>query len=270
MKKHAIRISVTFSFLLMGPCIADEYFIVEKKNVTHKFVKVDDPFVDRFTSKEFQNWENDTFNVFDRIKDKNAVAIDLGAWIGTTSIWLSKNFHHVIAVECDKVSLDHIKKNLRASECDNVSLCEQPITHTNQEVFFGSPKGLPLGESISRVKINTDSTTDFVVNSITLNELLHDYYFENNELCTHPIKFIKCDIEGGEEGILEDVLLYALNNNCQVFMSFHYSWWNKQNITDFTLLFKKFHVFNSKNTIVSAPALVIKRNPFISLLFTPK
>lgn len=77
---------------------------ITKNNVLHKFVPVDKS-TDNFVKNIFPNWETDTFFIFDLFKDKNSVAIDLGAWIGTTSIWLSHNFHHVVAVEADKISL---------------------------------------------------------------------------------------------------------------------------------------------------------------------
>ena len=102
----------------------------------YKFVQFDEP-TDYFTRHIFQGWENETFLVFDKVKDKNKIAIDLGAWIGTTAIWLSKNFYHVIAVEGDTKSLECLALNLEAAECENVTVCSQPIYSTSEKVIFG-------------------------------------------------------------------------------------------------------------------------------------
>ena len=44
------------------------------------------------------NWEANTFEVFNHVKKADKKAIDIGAWIGPTSIWLSKNFKEVLVV----------------------------------------------------------------------------------------------------------------------------------------------------------------------------
>jgi len=127
-------------FLCLIDCTvlsADEFVTVKKREVVHKFVKMGGEWVDDFTAYLFKDWEEDTFDTFEMVADKNAIAIDLGAWIGTTSIWLSKNFHYVLAVEPDRESVVFLGKNLQASGCDNVIICDKAIAETDGEVFFG-------------------------------------------------------------------------------------------------------------------------------------
>ena len=238
---------------------------IEKKNVLHKFVRVDQQ-TDYFTQKVFPTWENDTFEVFDRIKDPNAIAIDLGAWIGTTAIWLSKNFHHVVAVDADRESIKCLRLNLEASECPNVTICDKPVMQTSQDAVFG-PRGSRLNESISYAKMHSDNPLDYVAKSITFKQLIHDTVYANEELNSHKISFIKCDIEGGEENILEDVLHFAFYNKCHVFMSFHIGWWISKKITDFDYLFAHFNVINASIHNISS---FLQANPFASLLLEPK
>jgi tRNA/tmRNA/rRNA uracil-C5-methylase (TrmA/RlmC/RlmD family) len=125
-----------FLFLKTVCCNSDDYITVSKNNVTHKFVHFDEP-TDGFVKLVFPTWENETFAIFESVKDPQAIAIDIGAWIGTTSIWLSKNFSHVLAIEADRVSLNCLKQNLQASGCFNVSICEKPVAATSQNVIFG-------------------------------------------------------------------------------------------------------------------------------------
>jgi len=259
-----------FSFIILQFLIKndvngfdDNLITVTKNDIVHYFVS-HDPQTDYFVRYIFQNWENETFDVFEQVKDNKSIAIDIGAWIGTTSIWLSKNFQHVIAVEADNESLNCLTKNLNASKCDNVSIVAQPVLDISKNIYFG-PRGCRLNESISYIKDHSDSIHDYTVRSITFKQLIHDYVYENEALKDSKISFIKCDIEGGEENILEDVLYFAYNNNCKVYMSFHLSWWKEKNIDDFAYLFKHFKTNCPQDDVLD----YLKRNPFGSLLFEP-
>lgn len=242
----------------------DDFIIVKKKNVLHVFVPAD-PATDHFTRNVFPGWENDTFDLFDRVKDKNKIAIDIGAWIGTTAIWLSHNFQHVIAVEPDIESIECLKRNLEASGCNNVSICTQPIADTHAKVIFG-PRGKMLNESISFIKKDADNEKDYITDSLTFKQLVHDYVFAKENLASRDIAFIKCDIEGGEEDILEDLLYFAYYNNCKVYISFHLDWWKTKKIEDFQYLFKFFSI----NCPTKNVCKYLYENPFASLLFEPR
>lgn len=245
-----------------------EFVTVEKRHVVHKFAKMGGEWVDDFTATLFKNWEEDTFDVFEMVADKNGMAIDIGAWIGTTSIWLSKNFHDVIAVEADKESVVFLKKNLEASGCPNVTICDKAITNTNGVVFFGPRSSISdnLNFSTSYVKTMPSSKNDFEVASITLDQFVKEYISGNSALKDRKVTFIKCDIEGGEEAILKDVLDYANANNCRVWMSFHYTWWKKKKITDFQNEFANFYAICPKGDVCE----YIKNKPFASVLLIPK
>lgn len=244
--------------------VEGDYIVVEKNGVIHKFVRFD-PATDHFIQNVFLNWENDTFDVFEKVKDSESIAIDIGAWIGTTSIWLSKNFHHVISIEADRLSLKCLEQNLKASECYNISVCNRPIFDSIKEIIFG-PRGNDLNESTSYLKEVSDHEKDYVLKSVTLKQLIHEYVNLNDALNTHKIAFIKCDIEGGEENILEDVLQFASNNGCKVYMSFHVDWWKSKKITDFSSLFDNFKT----NCPIENVCEYVARNPFASLVFEPK
>ncbi len=260
---HYLFLQFIFCLAQIVVFASPDLISIHKKNITHQFVSVDEQ-TDHFTRDIFQNWENETFDVFDQVKDQDAVAIDIGAWIGTTAIWLSKNFHHVIAVEPDYKSIHCLQKNLAASGCTNVSLCQHPLSNITQQVIFG-PRGAELNESISYIKDTFDSDKDYSIRSITFKQLLYDYIYGEEALKNRRVSFIKCDIEGGEENILEDILHFSYNNQCKAYISFHLDWWKSKKITDFEYLFKFFKTNCPNDNICE----YLKKNPFGSLLFEP-
>jgi len=218
----------------------------------------------KFYSEKFSSWEPEMFLLFEKFKDSKGVAIDIGAWVGTTSIWLSKNFKKVVAVEADNESIKELSDNLKFSNCNNVSICTRPISDITEDVIFGAKDG-KLNTSESRIK-HTKSDNDYVVKSITFNELLSQYCnIEDN------ITFIKCDIEGGEERILKDILLFANSNNIPVLLSFHLPWFVDQDLTKFNNVFELYRnrIYTENITPVNNVVEFINNHKFISLLFSP-
>lgn len=242
-----------------------DLIVVTKKNVEHKFVPQPQDWTNQSFIDWFKDWENETFDTFEQVKNKDGIAIDIGAWIGTTAIWLSHNFYHVVAVEPDVVSLKYLSLNLNASGCKNVSICPQPITKKSETVIFG-PRWSRLNESVSYTKTVSDHEADYKVPSLTFRKLVDDYVYLNKDINTHPITFIKCDIEGGEENILEPLMHYAYYNNCKVYMSFHLAWWTQRHLKDVEYLFKYFVI----DPPLHDPIVHILENPFTSILFEPK
>lgn len=240
-----------------------KYITVIKNGVVHKFVRFDTK-TDNFTENVFQDWQNSSFAIFEQVKDPDGIAIDLGAWIGTTAIWLSSNFKHVVAVECDKVSLTCLNQNVEASGCKNVIICDKPIADSIKDVIFG-PRWGELNLSVSCMKDELSSPQDYVVLSTTFEQMLIDYVYNNKSLETKKISFIKCDIEGGEEEILEDVLHFAYNNKCPVYMSFHVHWWKSKSIKEFEYLFKYFKTGIESDKLSD----YLEKNTFSSILFEP-
>jgi FkbM family methyltransferase len=259
-----LRLFISLLLLVHLPINAAPDIVVTKKNVEYHFVPFDHE-TDNFAKGIFKNWENDTFEVFDKVKNKESIAIDVGAWIGTTAIWLSNNFYHVIAVEPDNVSLFCLQQNLVASKCNNVTICDRPVLDRTRDVVFG-PRGKVLNQSISYVKEAANHPQDYIKKSITFKQLIHDYVYNDPSLAQHKVSFIKCDIEGGEEAIMEDILHFAYNNRCKVYMSFHHDWWTSKRIDDYAYLFDYFHTSPAVTDVVSH----VKRHPFCSLLLIPK
>jgi FkbM family methyltransferase len=191
-------------------------------------------------------WETDTFEIFDKVKDKNKIAIDIGGWIGSTSIWLSKHFEKVIVVEADKNALVAMKNNLIRNDCNNVDVVEKALyNQSSNEVIFGHNQhaNSSLGDSMSQTKEVSNSIQDYKVETITLESLISDYPKDK-------ISFLKIDIEGGEEKIFEDLVDLGNLYGWKVWLSFHYGWWEDKNIHRFEQKLSKINkVFFNNNEI---------------------
>lgn len=140
----------------------------------------------------------------DRIQDHQSIAIDLGAKKGSSTLLISKNFHHIIAVEDNPQLFGELTKNLNA--CENVTLSSTTIGKTT-----------------------------------TFKQFIFDNIYSNESLQKHKIGFIKCDLEVQEEDTLEDILYFAFYNNCKVYISFHLFSWKTKKIDDLDYLFKFFN-----------------------------
>jgi FkbM family methyltransferase len=238
---------------------------IYKEGVWHTF-----PY-NPWVIQEFPHWEKEKFKVFRDVKTEFGSGIDvldIGAWIGTTTIWLSKNFNSVISVEADRKSLVALKGAISLSNCTNVTVCDRPIFSVTKDVIFGPPRESELNISISKIKSpsETRSKYDYTVKSITLKQLLFDYTKENS--CS--VGFIKCDIEGAEEDIIEDLLQYCFFNNVPLYLSFHVPFWKDKNYQRFFPVLGYFETHDSGDkglTVLGKedfPSLLLKRKPLLS------
>lgn len=224
----------------------------------NKIIPNYDWFVNYFRTGE---WEKDTFEIFDGVKDSNKVAVDIGAWIGATSIWLSKNFKKVISVEADKNALTVLKSNLKNNNCENVVVIDKAVhNNSSDKLFFGknlNRLGEGHGDSTSQGRVNKTNDDDYLVNTITISDILK---------LNSDISFMKIDIEGAEEAILEDLFILSAENNLKIWISFHYDWWAVKNIDRFNHLLSKIKSITHNNQIINKYTLpdIVKLNPFTS------
>jgi FkbM family methyltransferase len=187
----------------------------------------------RYFLSNYHDWEKETFQAFEKVTDKNKTAIDLGAWIGTTSLWLARQFNHVVSVECDPVSIERLRKNIQLNDIDNITVIPHPVSHSERLVTIGPREELSsgfnvnTGTAVNYVKDEKTTLFDSTTKTTTLKHVMKGF----NDVC-----FIKCDIEGHEESIFEEVFAVGV----PVHMSFHIPWWKDQNVHRFDSIFERF------------------------------
>ena len=238
-----------------------------KEGVTFNFVKITDNVECRnWMISNFHIWEPFTFECFRKVSNSSKIAIDIGAWIGLTAIWLAKHFKHVICIEADKISTENLRLNLIASNCDNFSIYENAFYNEKTNLCFGSnsfKSNSTLNESMSQIKFNSDKKDDYIVDTITLSEIIKGIPISD-------IGLLKIDIEGGEEFIMEDVMNFCSKNNIPILLSFHINWWKDKNFNRFINLFKNFNIISDQNKNIMFEELFecLSSNPFVTLFCT--
>jgi len=237
-----------------------------KAGVIYKFDDLSETHAKDFLLKTFPTtWENNTFNVFLHVAACNSkkVAIDIGAYIGLTAVWLCKRFSHTICVEADKKSVSSLEKNLRASDCSNYSIIDKPIYATHQKMYFGANNFIShavQNDSTSQLKSEKSKSDDYEVESVIFNDVVAGVDPRN-------IGFIKVDIEGGEEAIFEQIFVFARTNKIPLFVSFHIPWWKNKDVSRFNHLFVTSKIYQDTLLPEYNATEYLVKNAWASLLF---
>lgn len=218
----------------------DEFFFINKndENIT-------------YWRDVYFNWERKTFDILDRYLSKDKILIDIGAWIGSISMYGSRKSKYVYSVEADNRAYKDLCLNMKNNCDNNYTLINKAIYNVDDTfVNFGKNKYLSnskLNDSTSQIYLNNDDTNDYKIETISVNRLIKD-------VDINDISIIKVDIEGGEEFILNDLLELYSKHKIPMYVSFHYDWWHNKDLNRFDLLTDE-----NKNHII--------RFPFGSILF---
>jgi FkbM family methyltransferase len=237
---------------------------VLKEGVVYRFEKTtDDKETHEWLLKDFPIWEPNTFRCFRKVANSSKLAIDIGAWIGLTGIWLAKNFKHVVCVEADKMSIDPLRSNLESSGCQNYTIIPSAVFNINTTIYFGtnSFRECALNCSMSQLKTLSDKKDDYPVNTVTLADITKD-------IPTSDIGFIKVDIEGGEESIMDDLVSFSTTHRVPLLISFHVAWWKNKDVSRFAYLFKNVCIESETGQSITDVVDYLLKNPWGSILCT--
>jgi FkbM family methyltransferase len=223
----------------------NELFLIENNEINQNLP---------FWKNIYSQWENETFEIFDKYLSKDKIFIDIGGWIGTTSMYGARNSKHVYSIEADNYSVDDMMINLKTNCKNNYTLINKAIFNIdNIKIKFGKNIHLEnskMNDSTSQIYSEDTSTNEYyLTETITMGNIIEKYQINVSE-----ISLIKVDIEGGEENILNDLFDIHAKYSIPLYVSFHYTWWKDNNLNRFSFLSS-----DVKNQIIS--------NPFTSILF---
>lgn len=167
-------------------------------------------------SLERGEWEPHTFKVIDEFVTSDGIFLDVGAWIGPITLYASKLVHWCYSIEPDPVAFDVLQKNVKLNALENVSLFNEALMNYNGVVTLGNCGN--LGDSGTR---RNQSEKTFSVSCSTLKTFVEKHNIP-------PIQFMKMDVEGAEEVILENVDFFR-EQNPVLAMSVHQSYLDDPN-----------------------------------------
>jgi FkbM family methyltransferase len=217
------------------------------KNGLNFQVLEDDPQKIRFWKKlSGDDWEPQTFEVFNRFLDKNKSYLDIGAWIGPTVLYGAGLAKHVYAFEPDRVAFGKLIQNV----AQNKELA-QKITCLNLAVSTSRSK-LKLymksssGDSMSSLLERSEASEFYEVEALHINDVAKQHNLKE-------INFVKVDIEGGEYTLIPSMAGFLKDTGATLFLSMH-----------LPFLSQELHRKTSKSMFgIKLPQIVVKANVFL-------
>jgi len=148
-----------------------------------------------------ESWDPETFNWIEKNKG-GEIFWDVGAWIGPFSLFGSKLFDNVISFEPDWVAAKVLEDHINDNQLKNVTLVREGLYSDDTHVDFSFIGG-KFGDSLSSICHKNSNSVKIKTLSIT----------KAMELYGDP-DFLKIDIEGGEEFLIDDLVKYKFKRFC--------------------------------------------------------
>ena len=174
-------------------------------------------WVDWWKGVENSSWEPNTFNIFDDFISFNCIYLDIGAWIGPTTLYAAQLAKRTYAFEPDPIAYQELETNIHANKgtdwASRITIYNKAIAPISGTVKMGSigKKGGGSGSStlFASEKVNWEAE------AITLKQFVESENIQNEEL------FIKMDIEGGEYELIPKLKREFTQYDVDVHLSIH-------------------------------------------------
>lgn len=182
---------------------------IEREGIPFRVLNSVEPGLNygHFWSLFVQGWEPMTLKWIRDLASLEKSFLDIGGWIGPTSIWASKFFKTVYAYEPDPVAFKYLEQNAIMNS-DNIVAHNAAITADGEPVCLFSRGG--LGSSMT--SMYTGESTDAHSAGVKLLDTVRAADFG----------LIKIDIEGGERLIIDSLIEEMSKNPVHLIFSFHY------------------------------------------------
>lgn len=160
-------------------------------------------------------WEPYTFETLAKYVPRHATYMDIGAWIGPTTLYASRFCDNVIAFEPDPVAFDQLVANVKGSK-SKAFMYKAAVMDYNGKVLLGSEE---LGNSMTRLEGARPDAKVIEAECRTLATIDLTFRIE------HPL-FIKMDAEGAEEFILRSKAFFE-RRKPTLYLSLHPFWFRR-------------------------------------------
>jgi len=173
-----------------------------------------------------KTWDSETFDFFKNYISPDKKFIDIGGWIGTTTLEAyAYNPKHIYSIEADPANYQTLKHNLSINYMfDKVSAFNACLTDKD------NAKRITMFGTANKEKPNSSSHRIDNGNRIPV-ITVDDWKFLKRNCDLDNVNCINADIEGSERYLCET--LYKLQGSKVILMSFHPPYWgdDKEQVT---------------------------------------
>ena len=170
-------------------------------------------------------WEPETFSVFDEYINNQTLFIDIGGWIGPTSLYGAQLAKKTLSLEPDPIAFKRLKQNVGLNldifPQKKLDLLNLALWSNETNIIFTSD--IKLGDSSSSILRETKDTSQdnfknkcFNADTITLDNLLN-----LTNLKDYNNIFVKIDIEGAEYQLFDFLLGKLSDIRANLLVSLH-------------------------------------------------
>lgn len=194
----------------------------------------------------FLEFEPDTFTILKYYCNPTQSVVDVGAWVGPMTLFMSKLARRVYAIEPDPVAFSELLANLGANPGTmNVIPINAALAGTDTWAIFGGNG--PLGNAESTLLVNNEifiQEGGMLQEDVENRTRLYRQGQQTKVRCVCPdtlrgiydgwvdVNFIKMDIEGGEIYLLPALRPFLLQQKPVLFISVHWLFLHKDDVQD--------------------------------------
>ncbi|CAH1669219.1 FkbM family methyltransferase [Hyphomicrobiales bacterium] len=159
-------------------------------------------------------WEASALIAQAALISSNTLFIDLGAWIGPTSLHAASCGARVIAVEADPAAAAVLKSNVAANPelASRITVLERAVAATSAPVTFGARR--KAGDSMASILLAETAALTWTTPAVTPADIAA-------LIAPGERPVIKIDLEGAEYGVLPAMGALLAHPRTAVLVSFH-------------------------------------------------
>ena len=161
-------------------------------------------------------WEPETFAIFARNITDKTLFLDIGAWIGSTSLYAAQLARKSVAFEPDPVAFQELSRNVAANAgapwAKRLEINDCAINRDGTPFVLG---GSEAGADSTSSALFPDSASQWTVKARRLPDVL-----KAHRKPKQPV-FMKIDIEGGEYDLLPSIADILADPLVTAYVSFH-------------------------------------------------
>jgi len=186
--------------------------------INGKSFNIDDN--DRYRSfwhkAEMGRWEPETFKIFDKYIMPDKSFIDIGAWIGVTSLYGSLTAKSCYSFEPDRIAFQEFITNINLNPLMNIFPFMSCIAdNTGFSTLFSKTS---FGDSQSSI-VGSEIDNKSITHSFNIMDFIKVNKIED-------VNFVKMDIEGGESIVLPSMIDYLKLFKPTLYLSVHPYWFH--------------------------------------------